>query len=108
MTVFIAILIIWLHFIADFILQSDRVATGKSKSNLILLEHVAIYSLPFMVLGFEYAVANAMLHFVVDWLTSRLTSSLWKRGERHWFFVVIGLDQAIHLTCLIATYELLT
>ena len=101
------ILIIWLHFIADFVLQSDRIAKGKSKSNQMLLEHVAIYSVPFAILGIEYAVANACLHFVVDWFSSRATSYLWQKGERHWFFVVIGIDQALHLTCLFVTYEML-
>ena len=38
---------------------------------------------------------------------SRSRQALWKKGERHWFFVVIGLDQAIHMTCLFATYEVL-
>lgn len=97
------ILVVWLHFIADFILQTDEMAQNKSKSNSWLLYHVGVYSMPLMVLGFRYALLNAALHFVTDWFTSRATSKLWQSGQRHWFFVVIGLDQAIHLTCLIVT-----
>ena len=105
----ISVAIIWLHFIADFVLQSDKVAARKSRSNLVLLQHVGIYSLPFLLLfSPQYVLANAVLHFAVDWCSSRATSHLIQKGERHWFFVVIGLDQALHLTCLFVTYEMLT
>ena len=97
------ILIVWIHFVADFILQTDKMAQNKSKSNLWLMLHVGIYSVPLLIFGFKYTLLNAALHFFTDWFTSRATSKLWQSGQRHWFFVVIGLDQAIHLTCLILT-----
>lgn len=100
----IILALVWLHFIADFIFQTDVVAKGKSKSNAVLLYHVTLYSLPFYIFGWEFALINAGLHFVVDWATSRATSWLYQKGERHWFFVVIGLDQALHMTCLFGTY----
>lgn len=100
----IVIALVWLHFVADFIFQTDAVAKGKSKSNATLLYHVALYGLPFVVFGWQFAVMNAALHFCVDWGTSRATSWLYQKGERHWFFVVIGLDQALHMTCLFVTY----
>lgn len=96
--------LVWFHFVADFIFQSDWVAKGKSSSNQILFYHVSLYSLPFYLFGWQFALANAGLHFITDWCTSRATSYLWQKGERHWFFVVIGLDQAIHFTCLFLTY----
>jgi len=107
MTLSIALALIWIHFIADFMMQSDRVALNKSKDSKILLWHVALYGLFLLPFGLIYAVVNAALHFVTDFCTSRATSALWKKNERHWFFVVIGLDQAIHMTCLFATYEVL-
>ena len=107
MTLTIALAIIWVHFVADFIMQSDRVALNKGKDSRILLWHVALYGLFLLPFGVTFAVINAALHFVTDFCTSRATSALWKKGERHWFFVVIGLDQAIHMTCLFATYEVL-
>lgn len=92
--------VVWMHFVADFILQSDKMAINKSKSNGWLLLHVGVYSLPFFWFGVKFVLVQAAAHFTTDWVTSRATSWLWKREERHWFFVVIGLDQAIHLTCL--------
>lgn len=98
------ILVIWLHFIADFVMQSDKVAKNKSSSLLWLWEHVGIYSIPFVFfLPLKYVVFNTWAHFVVDFFTSKATTYLWKKEERHWFFVVIGLDQALHLSCLILT-----
>ena len=96
--------LIWLHFVADFILQSDSVAKGKSKSNNVLAYHVAIYTLPFLLFDPVFGLVNGFLHFITDYCTSRATSYLWQKNERHWFFVVIGLDQAIHMTCLVLTY----
>lgn len=101
------------HFISDFVWQSDRMAVGKSKSFKILSEHVAAYTLgfspfAFMLLEWQKALlflsVNAILHFITDAITSRATSCLWQREQRHWFFVTIGLDQLIHYFCLLLTF----
>lgn len=107
----IFLLIIWCHWVADFILQSDYIAKNKSKSNVVLLKHVCIYSIPFMVFLLVFPLApvwiilNAILHFMVDWCTSRITSKLWAEQKVHNFFVTIGFDQALHMTCLVVTYQ---
>ena len=100
----IYLILVWMHFIADFILLSDKVAINKSKSFLYLAGHAVIYGLIFILISPLYAVVNSALHFMVDGVTSRLTSYLHSKGERHWFFVVVGLDQAVHITCLFLTY----
>lgn len=104
MTIQILLALVWTHWFADFILQSDRIAINKSSSNQILLWHVILYGVCFLWAGVVFAIVNAALHFATDWCSSRITKKLWLADQRHWFFVVIGLDQAIHLTCLFGTY----
>ncbi len=101
------IALVWMHFLADFMLQSHKMSINKSKSNKWLLYHVLVYSLIWCVFGWRFWIINAILHFVVDWFTSRGTSYLWKKQEVHWFFCLVGFDQAIHLTTLILLYNYL-
>lgn len=99
--------ILFSHFIADFVCQTDKMAINKSHSMRWLLIHVLVYSsvLGIMTLGpSAWVLLNGLLHLVIDTFSSRLTSFLWKRGERHWFFVVIGLDQFLHTAFLLMTW----
>jgi len=101
------LIIVWFHFVADFIFQTDKIAKGKSTSNIVLATHVSIYSLLFFLLSWKYAVVNAILHFITDYITSRLTTYYWSKNNRRAFFITIGADQAVHLTCLILTLPLI-
>ena len=98
------IFIMTIHFIADFILQSSWMAKNKSKSNKALLAHVSVYTLVLAIISPLWALVNGILHFIVDYITSRVTSHLWSKGDTHNFFVVIGLDQLLHTVCLLYTY----
>lgn len=101
------IALFWVHFFADFILQTDSIALNKSEFVSILIFHVSLYVLPFaFIWGWKYAAVNWIGHFMTDYFSSKLTPYLWKKEKRHWFFVIIGLDQVIHLTTLLITLPL--
>ena len=104
-------LILILHFVADFLMQTDWMAQNKSKSNKALGSHILMYTsvllLPAVVLGpvwAVWAVVNGLIHGVIDYVTSKWSSSLWKQERVHDFFAVIGLDQTLHAIILFATY----
>lgn len=99
--------ILFIHFVADFVLQTDAMSRGKSTSNRWLITHIAVYSLPFLMFGPLYSIVNSATHLVIDYVTSRMTSTLWKKGEVHNFFVVIGFDQFLHVAILVATMPLI-
>lgn len=85
------ILLLIVHWLADFVCQTHWQASNKSKSNNALSRHVLTYT---WVLGttsffiFEgwrahnglawlgFVWLNAALHFATDWCTSRITSRL--------------------------------
>lgn len=104
------------HFVADFICQTDKMAINKSKDINWLSIHVSVYSMVLAAFAFpvfsssqgweSFVIVNLMLHFCVDAVTSRATSFLWKKNERHWFFVVIGFDQLLHALSILFTYEM--
>jgi membrane-bound metal-dependent hydrolase YbcI (DUF457 family) len=97
----------WLHFLGDFVCQSDQMAIHKSTSYGWLSLHVLVYTVCFIGIGWRFAVLNGAIHFLVDLFTSRGTTYLWQREKRHWFFTLIGLDQMLHLTTLVITGKLL-
>ena len=99
--------IIWAHFFGDFILQSDWMAKNKSDNLTALVLHGLSYGVPLIYFGWEFACVNMGWHMAVDAVTSKITKQLWLAEKRHWFFVIIGADQAIHLTVLIATMGLI-
>ena len=102
-----------IHWVFDFVLQSNWMATNKSKSNVALGAHVGIYTcgmalLAVIALGptvgaILFTLINGAFHFGVDYCTSRVTSHLWQKTDVHNFFVVVGFDQLIHATTLIVT-----
>lgn len=98
------ILLVWLHFLSDFLLQTDKMALGKSTSIKWLSIHVVTYSIPFCLIGWKFAIVNGGAHWVVDFLSSRACKWAHEQGRRGLFFKIIGLDQALHLTILFLTY----
>lgn len=103
----IIILILLVHWFADFVMQTDQMAKNKSTSWKWLSSHILVYSGCLLVFGPLYALVNGLAHFFTDAITSRITSYLYNKGDVHNFFVVIGADQVLHYVVLIYTIPLM-
>ena len=110
------LVILFAHWIADFIFQTDEMAKNKSTSNMWLAKHILSYMLGlFLVLCLAIPLAelipwilvNGVLHFVIDYCTSRISSKLYAKGDIHNFFVVIGFDQFLHAVSLLITFQIM-
>lgn len=117
---FTVLSVLFAHWVADFVAQTDAQAKGKSKDWGILTDHTFIYAV--IMSSFAYYCRwwdfdwNAMVaffgatfvsHTIIDFATSRLNSKLYAQGEIHWFFASVGFDQFLHYCCLFGTIYLL-
>jgi len=123
----ISFIIIFIHWVADFVLQTDWQAQNKSKNNFALLSHTSNYSMVWLlpmclVFGkmkggattewivwstLYFSMITFVAHTITDYFTSRLNSKLWSAGKVHYFFVSIGFDQVLHYGQLFLTYHYL-
>lgn len=107
--------ILIIHWFADFVLQTDKQAKGKSKNWKDLLGHTINYSscwlLMLVFLSFQHTLAfigiTFIAHTITDYFTSRINSRLWAEGKVHNFFVSVGFDQVLHYVQLFLTYYFL-
>lgn len=132
------ITILFIHFIADFVLQTDKQAKGKSSNIRDLVSHTIIYSSCYFIIPlFMYLkdfkpyngglsnedylfysiyipkllifiLVTFICHTITDYFTSRLNKKLWNKKEVHNFFVSVGFDQFLHHLQLILTFYFLT
>ena len=116
--------ILLIHWFADFVLQTDKQAKGKSKNWSDLLQHTFNYSGIWFMVGLLYIIPTPSVilfwkvvtffiitfitHTITDYFTSRLNSKLWSEGKVHNFFISVGFDQVLHYVQLFLTYWLLT
>jgi hypothetical protein len=107
MTIQLILGILFIHWFADFVMQTDWQARNKSKSLLPLLAHTTAYSVFWLWLGWEFAAITFVAHTATDYVTSRINSHLWNAQQVHWFFVSVGFDQFLHYTQLLLTYRYL-
>jgi hypothetical protein len=125
-TEYTIILILFLHFVSDFVLQSRDMGRKKGKNLYWLTTHVFVYSLSFTFLWFlltkplnnpynEVIMFFSLVfstHWITDYFTSKLSGGFYlKMNESksvktknfyEWlFWLIIGFDQFIHIASLI-------
>lgn len=62
------------HAVGDYVLQSDWMATAKTKRSVAALAHVVTYALPFLLLRPSLAALAVIVgtHFIIDrWRLAR-------------------------------------
>ena len=119
--------IIIVHWFADFLMQDEKWALGKSKNWNDLLSHTSVYSsiwiivvLPFISFkGHEnycmlwFIPITFIFHTITDYFTSRIVSKMFSKGKygssipNLGGFTIIGFDQVLHYVQLFTTYYLL-
>lgn len=97
------IYLLFIHWIADFVFQSDWMAKEKAKHMDALMIHCLVYGLTFSVMTLNplYGFRLFVVHVFVDFITSRINSHLYQAGKVHWFFVSLGFDQFIHFVTIL-------
>jgi hypothetical protein len=127
MEIFIGIIgILIAHYLADFYYQSREVALKKSDNPNVLLLHVVIYTVTFFafffvalyymyLIGFitllhafqialGVSLVNGILHFTIDFFTSKINKYFWQKEKVRGFWLMIGFDQLLHTGLLIFSY----
>ena len=108
-------LLLFFHWVGDFVMQSDKDAKGKSTSWVHLLSHTLSYTICFLpivlahgdVRWFLFMPITFVAHTATDYYTSRVNSQLYNEGKIHDYFVSIGFDQLLHFAQLIITFQIL-
>lgn len=116
----ILVALFFCHYVGDFRIQNDKMATNKSSSNKWLTIHVVTYMIPFFIFYTFYFLfesesmtfttvlgvlgLNFVLHWVTDYITSRIATHFHKKGNRGLFFETIGFDQFIHMVSLVSVH----
>ena len=94
------------HVIADFVLQTSWMATGKDAKTgwaLPLLVHCAIHGVlaiaVLLVLAPRFwflGLADFALHLIIDRAKGFCVSTFNVTMDHQWFWWLIGIDQALH------------
>ena len=118
MIMYFYLILLFTHWVADFIFQTNWEATNKSKNNIALLSHTTKYSIIMLlpvVFNLTFTLEDIaafwaitfFCHTITDFFTSRINSKLWAKQDVHNFFVSIGFDQFLHALQLGLTYMFL-
>ena len=106
----ILVLTLLAHVLADFQLQSQKMADLKSRRLNFLILHLGIVLLPLLFLGLllpqrlMFFALVWLSHALIDFLKYRLNSLIVRRHAQKFAFL---LDQLLHLMSIFALYFLL-
>lgn len=114
------------HWISDFVLQKNKKKNRKkikNKNVKHILPHTLLYSLilTFLILISQlsniidcrydfsllyFFMTTYITHFLTDYFITKRNEKHLKNNNRHYYFVTIGLDQFLHYSMLFGTLYL--
>ena len=113
------LLLLIVHYIADFFVQTQYQAENKSKSTTQLSIHVFTYTLFFVpciiytlfknhlnndpmepIIFFVGLSSIYITHWITDYFTSKVSAQYFKENNIRAGFQVVGFDQLIHYLSL--------
>jgi hypothetical protein len=99
------------HFLFDFVFQSDWQVRNKGRyGHPGGLVHAGLHGTGTLVVGvlaaltgaiglgaaIALAVADALIHYHVDWSKAQISRRMKLTPDRHAFWIALGADQAAH------------
>lgn len=110
------LIIMVIHYLGDFVLQTHEQSQRKSSENKWLFYHTGSYSLIWLLAAWGlytsiwaallFASVTFVAHAATDWVTSRVGKSFWSSSDYHNGFAVVGFDQILHYVQLLLTHSL--
>lgn len=114
--------ILIIHYLFDFVFQSEWMAKNKSKELNPLMLHICVYSMglvlmmmfnihlfvnvPIYVLNLWFWT-NLTAHFLTDFISSTISAHFFSNNKTRYGFLTVGLDQLIHYLTIFYTLLLL-
>lgn len=106
------VIILAIHTIFDFFLQSRKMAEGKSELGSALFKHLAVYLVGLILMTvsvsirdvFPFILINLILHGITDGITSNISKYFYQKDEAGYFFNTIGVDQFVHIITLLGVF----
>lgn len=108
------IILLLIHLIGDLFFQGSKLSRLKASKIPALLEHTGIYTFILTIFSaiwlsltplqsVTFGLVNGVLHFIVDFFTSKLKKKYWSVNEER-YFTLVGIDQFLHIVILFITY----
>lgn len=127
---YILIIVFISHFFGDFVFQSDKISKAKSNYTQVLTIHAIIVGtsiliglflfvfVPMFLFGYPnmlniflicllYSILNGVLHYLIDYYTSKRITKMWLEGKVHDAFVTIGFDQFLHIFFYVTIFAII-
>ena len=112
--------LIFVHLLADIVLQGNKMNELKHRKMLYLSVHGGIYMVVLIIatqftlligltpiLALKFAVFNGLAHFVVDFFTGGWKETKWAKSSIRNHSLITIFDHFIHITLLLLSYDYL-